>query len=300
METIIYDLRPIDTENVINTRNRIRLSSVMIVFGALLYLSIRASLVQPQTSWIHLVHFVVQPLVVVVTIMDTTNYVYVLLVAGIAATSADSAVFVLNLIATNRCLGDPTASCFERLYENTIWLCLAAWFVFFDVIQATQMYELLNQLRQKDQIEKGNREMIKHEKKVPTWNSRKVFSRKIRTMNIFLITFDVAIAAQVSTVPLLAIVLLHIFVDPFVYFSIHDHTSKLMFDIIRVVYIVSSIANFVVMILLMQTTVVNISYMLGMIITTLFMTTDIVQIMYTSIVIDTLAQYENFKTKMGE
>lgn len=300
METINYDLRPIDTENVINTRNRVRLSSVMIVFGVLLYLSIRTLLVQPQASWIHLLHFVVQPLVMFVTIIDVTNYVYVLLIAGIIATAADSAVLILNFIATNRCLGEPTASCFERLYENAILLCLAVWFVLFDVLQVTQMYELLTQLRQKDHIEKANREMIKYDKKVPTWTSRKVFSHKIRTMNVFLITFDITLATLIPSVPLLAVVSLHTFVDLFVYFSINEHTSKLMFDIMRVVYMVTSIGNFVVVILLLQTTVMNVGRILGIILTTILLTTDLVQIMYTSIVIETLTNYESFKIKMGE
>ena len=74
MSKVTYDLRPVDTENVIQTRNRIRLSSFLNIFGVLLYLTINASLVQTHASWIHLIHMLSEPYIIFTTVADNSGF----------------------------------------------------------------------------------------------------------------------------------------------------------------------------------------------------------------------------------
>lgn len=307
MNSINYDIRPIDTENVINTRNRIRLSAAFILFGALLSISVRSSLTQPNVSWIHMFHFLLQPLVFVITLLDVTNYVYIVSMATAVATVADGAVFILNSISINRCLNEATASCFNRLYESFIWLAIAAWILVFIIIEITQLNQLLNQLGEKDKIEKANKETIKYENKAPTWNTKIVYVRKIRVINVFLFTFDVAyaisIGTQIADMPILSFAFLHILLDPIIFFNIDEitqTTSITTYEIFRIFYVVSAISDSVVLLFLLQNTIVTIGNMLSLLICTLFLATDIVQTLYMTIVIDSTTHYMQFKKKITD
>jgi len=304
MDKIQYDVRPIDTENVINARNRIRLSSTLNLFGVLLYLSVRSSMVQPQASWAHLLHFLIDPIAIFVTIIDNTNYVFFLFISTVFALFVDSSVLILNFIAASRCIGDRTATCFERLYESAIWLFIAGWFVLIGIFQVTQIYAFVAQLKEKDRIEAANREMLQSERRIPTWNSIVIFSRKIKTINLFLLTFDVVyaitMATQIADMPILAIGFLHMLIDPFVYFTINDMTEQTMYEIFRITYSVSATCNVIVIVLLMQTNIATIANMLSLMISTLFLVMDVVQVIYTSIVVDTMNEFKRFKDKFSD
>ena len=67
------DLRPVDTEATVNTRNRIRLSSTIALLGVFIYISVQDSFTGAHISFVHLLHLIVQPVILVITILDQSG-----------------------------------------------------------------------------------------------------------------------------------------------------------------------------------------------------------------------------------
>ena len=107
MSKVTYDLRPVDTENVIQTRNRIRLCSFLNIFGVLLYLTINTSLVQTHASWIHLIHMLSEPYIIFTTVADNSGFAFAAMVFAIVTIVIDMAIAGLNFISVTRCINDP-------------------------------------------------------------------------------------------------------------------------------------------------------------------------------------------------
>lgn len=301
MSKVNFDLRPVDSENIINARNRIRLSAVLLIFGVLLYFNINPAFKQPQASWAHLLHIIIQPIIIFITITDNTYFTWAGFFASLSAAVIDTGVTVLNFIALNRCFNEPTASCFDRLYENGTWLALGAWMVLFDVLQVTQLYNLRYQLGRKDIIEKKNMALQKIEKQVPTWNTVMVYSNKMRILNLLLAVFDityiVVMVELLKKLPMLFIGMFHIFIDGYSYFIVKSNESG-TFEILRVVYIISLICNVIVLVLIVQMDLTAIRETLATMIAISYVITDMVQIFYTSAVLSTLANYKKFKASL--
>lgn len=302
MTKVNYDLRPIDTENVINTRNRIRLSAILNIFGTFVYLSINSYFTQAHASWIHMFHLIIQPFVLIISILDDSNLINIALFGTIACAALDLGVLVLNFISVNRCLSEPTAFCFDKLYENGTWLALACWFLLFDFISATQILNFKNQLVEKDATEKQNVEMYKINKEVPTWNSAIVYANKMRLNNLFLFLFDVVYNITISTIisdmPLLFMGLFHIFIDLYSYFTSQKSHESGTYEILRIIYVISFVCNIIVVMLLLQMNIDNVAIMLSTIITLMFVIYDMIQILYTTKIIDTLANYKKYKDNL--
>ena len=302
MTKVNYDLRPIDTENVINTRNRIRLSALLNIFGTFVYLTVNTYFTQAHASWIHMFHLIVQPLILVISILDDSNLIIIGLFGIFATTALDIGILILNFISVNRCLSEPTAFCFDKLYENGTWLILAGWFILFDFISATQLLNFKNQLEEKDATEKESVEMYKINKEVPTWNSAIVYANKMRLNNLFLLLFDVVynitLATVISEMPLLFMGMFHIFIDIYSYFTSQKSHESGTYEILRIIYVISFVCNVIVILLLLQMNIDNVAIMLSTIITLMFVIIDMIQIMYTSKIIATLANYKKFKDNL--
>ena len=301
MSKVNFDLRPVDTENIINARNRIRLSAVLLIFGVLLYFNINPAFKQPQASWAHLIHIIVQPIIIFITITDNTYFTWAGFVASVIASIIDTGVTILNFIALNRCFNEPTASCFDRLYENGTWLILGGWMVLFDILQVTQLYNLRSQLGRKDIIERKNMALQKIEKQVPTWNTVMVYSNKMRILNLLLVVFDityiVVMATLLNKLPMLFIGMFHIFIDGYSYFVCKSNESG-TFEILRVIYIISLICSAIVLVLIVQMDLTGIREIIATMIAISYVITDMIQVFYTSAIISTLANYKKFKASL--
>lgn len=302
MTKVHYDLRPVDNENIINTRNRIRLGAVLILFGVVLYLNIQSGFKQAHASWTHLLHIILQPYLIFVTIADNSSMAFVGSVSSAVACAVDTSVILLNFIAISRCFGEPTASCFDRLYENGTWFVLAGWMLLFDIVQVTQLFNLKTQLARKDLIERKNIAMHKLEKDVPTWNSVKVYSNKTRLMNLQLIVFDltynITMISLLTKMPMLFIGMFHVFIDLYSYFVTNNSSESATYEIIRVIFVISFICNVIILVLMVQMEIDTIGMILNLMITITYVLTDMIQIFYTSRVIDTVANYKKFKSNL--
>ena len=302
MTKVYYDLRPVDTENVIKTRNRIRLSAFLNIFGVLVYLSINSSFKQTHASWAHLFHLVIEPINIVITLTENTGITFYSLFALATALFIDVGICILNFISVNRCFSEPSASCFDRLYEKSIWFVLASWFVLFDVIELTQMYQLRAQLTEKDTAEKLSREEIKLEKKVPTWNSALVYSNKMRVICLFLILYDLIysylLGSLVSDAPMLAVGFSHLFIDGYTYFSANKSLESGTYQVLRAIYVLSAILNFISLSLMVQLSLDSIGIMFSLLIVVTYVVTDMIQILYATRVCDALENYKKFKNSL--
>lgn len=302
MPKINYDLRPVDTENIIYTRNRIRLYSILNIFGVLLYLNISGMFKQPHASWMHLIHILIQPMIFFISVADSSAFSFGAFIASIFAFVIDVGISILNFISVNRCFGQPSASCFDRLYEKSIWFALAVWMALFDFLLISQLYQLKTQLSEKDATEKKNQEMIKLDKEVPTWNSAEVYTNKIKVMNVFLLLFDVIYAltslSYIDENPMFLLAWSHIFVDPFVLFSLNKTKDDSVPQIVRVIYIISLVCNVIITVLFLQMEINDIGKMLSLLITMVYVVTDMVQIMFASEIINSLENYKRYKNNL--
>lgn len=290
------EVRPLDTPNVINTRNRIRLCAAANLIGCILYIGINPYFSQPEASWAHLLHLLIEPFVIVASIVDRTVLAYLAYLASVFLACVDCAIVVLNVVAVNRCIHEPSAYCFDRLFESATWLLIAIWFIVFGVFQASQLYDLSKQLEAKDITEVGNQKMIVKDNKVPRFvNWISVYMRKIRILNLLLFLFDVTyvitLTLDSTELQLFWFGLVHILIDVLVYAYIGTISGELElsttfamvpFQIIRVVYILSLVCDIIVLWILLARTGRTFGEEIAVLLSILYCTTDPVQILYTS------------------
>ena len=146
-------MRPVDTENIINNRQQIRLFSGLKFVLCFVYLSISPLFTQVQASWVHLYHLFVEPLAILVSVTENQLFMSAFMYLNMASTFADGLIGFLNLISISRCFGEPTASCFDRLYENSVWFLLAALFILLNLLCVMQFRNLSSQMLEKDLTE---------------------------------------------------------------------------------------------------------------------------------------------------
>jgi hypothetical protein len=301
MVQVNYDMRPVDTEVIVYTRNRIRLFSALNIFGILLYLNIAPSFVQTHVSWIHLLHILTEPFILFVSIADNSMITYGALVVSICTLVTDIGVLILNYIAVQRCLSEPSASCTDRLYENGSWFLLAAWMTIFNIVTIIQLYLLKTQLEQKDKTEKQNIEEQKSGGDPPTWNSIEVYTNKMIVNAIFLLLLDVCqigvTSSIYSTNPMFILSATHILVDLFSILTVRKTKDTVSLNIVRTVFITSLLINIMIMTLSVQLDMDTIGKVLSILITITYVVTDMMQILYSSIVITTIANYKQYKNK---
>lgn len=306
------ELRPLDTPNVINTRNRVRLSAVANIFGCFLYLSIHPYFTQPEASWVHLVHILFDPLIIFVSIVDKTLFAYLAFIASAFMTFLDSGILLLNIVSVNRCIREPTASCFDRLSESSTWLLIALWFILFDVFQVMQLYDFHTQMDLKDSIEKANADGIKIDNKNPRYgNWLSVYIRKMRVLSLFLFSFDVSYVIALTTdsteLPLFWFGFVHVFIDTVVYFYVGTISNEserstsfalVPMQIVRVMYILSLVSNVAVLWVLLASSDNTFGEYLALVIGMMYCITDAVQILYSSVWISIAVEYRQFQSSI--
>lgn len=301
MVQVNYDLRPVDTEVVVYTRNRIRLSSAMNIFGVLLYLNISPTFTQAHASWVHLLHIVFQPIIIFVSIADSSMMTYGAFVMSLSAIGSDIGVLALNYISVNRCLSETSASCTDMLFEKGVWLGLALWFCIFDLLLIAQTYQLKLQLEQKDKTEKKNLKNQKAGEDTPTWNSIEVYTNKIRVTAIFLLLFDFVHISVTSSYygdnPMFVLSAIHLFVDPFALLIVRKTKDPVGLNIARIVFFGSLLINVFITVIFLQMEVTEVGKMLSLLITITYVVTDMIQILFLSTVITTIGNYKKYKNK---
>jgi len=294
------DLRPVDTPSIINTRNRIRLFSSIAFFALLLYISINTYLVGVHASWMHLIHFVVQPIVLVASIADGANITSVVALLLISTTVVDTTVALLNIVTIYRCLGEVSTTCFERVYEKTIWLAVAFIFMLADFVTLTQINLLHKQLVLKDVHEIAEKERILNMQIPPTWNSIIVFNRKIKITVTSTILFDIVflfiIIAKQS--PIYWIATGHIFIDVAILFMDMQSDNIVFLHAIKITFVIIAMFDAISILLQIQIGTRTIVETLAVLITMLYILIDIIQLYFISKVIQAIGKRNKFKQKL--
>ena len=183
------DFRPIDTTATITTRNYIRLAAVTNLCLVIVYLSIEPYVTSSHMSWLHQMHVLLQPLVLFVSISDSSVITMASILVTITATLFDGVVLWLNYVTISRCVKDPTSICLEILWEKAIWILLAGWIFLTDVMLVIRLLTLQKSLSKKDTHEKASKE--KYEalsiKPAPILKTMTVHNSKLRIIHVFLI-----------------------------------------------------------------------------------------------------------------
>lgn len=183
------DFRPIDTTSTITTRNLIRLSGITNLCLVIVYLSIEPYVTSSHMSWLHQMHVLLQPLVLFVSISDSSVITMATLFVSFVAALFDGTVVWLNYIALSRCFSDPTSTCVQLLWEKGVWLILAAWIFLTDIMLIMRLMTLQKALSKKDTHEKASKE--KYEtlsiKPAPIMKTITVHNSKMRIIHIFLL-----------------------------------------------------------------------------------------------------------------
>lgn len=183
------DFRPIDSIATITTRNLIRLGGITNLCLVIVYLSVEPYVSSSHMSWLHQMHVLLQPLVLFVSISDSSVITMATLFVAVAATLFDGAVVWLNYVAISRCVADPTSNCLEIIWEKAVWFLLAAWIFLTDVLLVMRLLTLQKSLSKKDTHEKASKE--KYEslsiKPAPILKTMMVHNSKMRIIHVFLV-----------------------------------------------------------------------------------------------------------------
>ena len=229
------DFRPIDTTATITTRNLIRLGAVTNLCLVIVYLSIEPYVSSSHMSWLHQMHVLLQPLVLFVSISDSSVITMATFIS-VVATLFDGAVVWLNYIAISRCVGDPTSNCLELIWEKAVWFILASWIFLTDVMLVFRLMTLQKSLSKKDTHEKASKE--KYEslsiKPAPIMKTMTVHNSKMRIIHVFLIPVGVIytffMIGKAFEQPLYWITTGHLLLDVFGtgVANIHDRTTLII------------------------------------------------------------------------
>jgi len=183
------DFRPVDTSKTVGTRNLIRVYAITNIFLALIYTAIEPYFNGVHMSWIHQIHFILQPIAIFASVADSSIFTSITMFFSLTAILFDAIVLWLNAVAVNRCLSEPTATCFEMVWEKGIWGLLALIHVLSDVMLTVRLWTLKKLMTKKDITEKHSREEYESEaiKSAPDMNTAKVYFAKMRIIHLFLI-----------------------------------------------------------------------------------------------------------------
>ena len=281
-------MRPIDTENVITNRHRIRFNCCMNLFFVFIYITIRPLFIQPNISWIHLTHLVFQPLLIFLSISDLTGWVSSGAYLSIALLLADSSTVGLSLISISRCYSSPTAYCLGRLYESGVWVLLGFFFCLFNVLNFFQLQNLSKQLEEKDVKEAQMREIALVRKISPKFNILKINAHKIHSLHIYLILQDVVYTiitlVKTTSMPIYWLGLGHVFLDPYIVYTGKSY-SKTFYSFTRIIYILLFICDVILLILNVEKERTDISENLALLFLFVYLSFDVVLFALTSEII---------------
>ena len=292
------DTRPADTENAINVRSRIRLCSFLSLLCVFVYVTIQESFSGAHVSYLHLIHLFVQPVVLFVSLLEFSSFPQALAWTHLALLLSDAFVAVLSFISVSRCFSESTATCFERLYEKGTWFVLACVLCVLDLIISMQLSLLHVHMEEKDIHEKAEVERLKNTNEAPSWNTVTVCKNKSDVLCMFMLPLDVAyivcMFSMLETLPIYYLSVGHIFLDPFFLWT-DGGFDVTYYKIMRGSYMTLFAFNTLLMIIQLQITIDNVSKMLALLISVLYIVTDLNHIVYTTQIVDTIKKYETFK-----
>ena len=185
------DFRPVDTLNTITTRNIIRVSALVNIFMVVLYLSIEPYVSGAHMSWLHQIHILIQPIILFVSISESTVLTILAILMCVTAGMFDGSVTWLSYVSITRCLNEPTASCVQLVWEKGIWVAIGGVVLLMDISLTLRLWSLYSVLKKKDSYEKANKENYEalSIKPAPLLTNLRVNFAKMRIIHLFLIPF---------------------------------------------------------------------------------------------------------------
>lgn len=295
------DVRPYDTPNLINCRSRIRLCSFLSLLLVFLYISIQQSFSGAHISYLHMFHLFVQPIILLAAALDFSAFPSSLSLVHIAMLAVDAFVTAMSFISVSRCFREVTATCAERIYEKGVWVLIGGSLCILDLILILQLRLLDSQLSEKDTHEKAEVERLKVTGDVPSWNSVLVFKNKAKVINMFLIPLDITyvlcIWQMIENAPIYYLSVGHLLLNPFLLY-IDLGLKKNQFQLFRIIYLVLLVCNILMMIIQIQMDINEISKMLALFISLLYLVTDLNQIINMSLIVDAIEKHSQYKRSL--
>ena len=129
---------------IVNVHNKLRFISFLQCLGLLVYVVLPITV--RNSSWMHGVHVIVQPVLFISTLYNHKLLAQVAWLFACAAFAVDVLVASINLLVITRCADDINPSCVQRVGASVVWLALALLhcvFSFFSATAAYRAYELV-------------------------------------------------------------------------------------------------------------------------------------------------------------
>lgn len=294
------DFRPVDTVGTITTRNLIRVNAFLNLLLVVCYLSIEPYVTGAHMSWIHRLHVLLQPLVLFVSITESTILTLGSLFLTATALVFDGVVVWLNYVAISRCYNTPSAPCFGLLWEKLVWFTIGALIVLSDLALMARLWTLNKSLAKKDVHEIANQE--KHEamaiKPAPVLSTMKVQNSKMRVIHLFLIPagalYVYLIFDKLSSHFIYWVVVTHVGVDIYGVGTskIHDRASLIILLAAISILICANVFNLIRnMSIAMETLEEELAFLISI----LFVFSDILILYYTQSNLSLLDKFDKIK-----
>lgn len=294
------DFRPIDTTATITTRNLIRVGAITQLCLVVLYLSIEPYFTGAHMSWLHQMHVLLQPLVIFVSVSDSSVITMASIFVVFAAALFDGVVVWLNYVSINRCLNEPTATCFELVWEKGTWFLLGAWVFLNDIMLCIRLLTLQKVLSKKDTHEKaskGNYESLSI-KPAPVLKTLEVHNAKLRIIHTFLIPsgvlYTIFMSAKAVETPVYWVTLGHLFLDLYGLgvSKVHDRASLIITLALTVILAGTNVFGLVMrMSTPMETIVDDLTYLIAV----LYIFADSLLVFFSVSNLNLLSQYDKLK-----
>lgn len=294
------DFRPIDTTSTITTRNLIRVSAITQLCLVVLYLSIEPYFNGAHMSWLHQMHVLLQPLIIFVSVSDSSVITMASIFIVAVAALFDGVVTWLNYISITRCLNEPSATCFELVWEKGIWFLLGLWVLLNDVLLVLRLITLQKVLSKKDTHEKASKDNYDSMsiKPAPILKTLMVHNAKLRIIHTFLIpsgvlyTFFMVVKALES--PIYWVTLGHLLLDLYGMgvSKVHDRASLITALALTVIF---AGANVFSLIMRMSTPNETLIDELSYLISVLYIFSDSLIVFFSVSNLNLLSQYDKLK-----
>ncbi len=293
------DFRPIDTTATITTRNLIRIGAITQLCLVLIYLSIEPYFSGAHMSWIHQLHVLLQPLVIFVSVSDSSVITMATLFIAMAAALFDGVVTWLNYVSISRCLNEPSATCFELVWEKGIWLLLGVFVLSNDILLILRILTLQKVLSKKDTHEKASKN--KYEslsiKPAPVLKTLEVHNAKLRIIHTFLIPAGVVytfLMLERAFEPIYWVTVGHLLLDLYGIgvSKIHDRTSLIITLALTILFAGANVFGLVVR---MSTPNETIADDLSYLIAVLYLFSDSLIVFFSVSNLNLLSKYDKLK-----
>lgn len=294
------DFRPVDTVSTISVRNLIRINAMLNLLSVFCYLTIEPYITGAHMSWIHRFHVLLQPIVLFISITESSILTLGALVLSIAAIVFDGVVVWLNYVAIQRCYNTPSAPCAELLIEKIIWFALGSVIVLTDIMLCLRLWTLNRILVKKDIHENANKE--NHEamaiKPVPLLSTMAIQNSKMRVIHLFLIPSGILYAFLIfnslSTHFIYWVLVTHVAVDIYGVgvSKIHDRASLIILLAAICILICANVFNFIRNI---STPIDTLEQEISFLVSILFLFCDILILYYTQSNLSMLDKFDKIK-----